>query len=295
MFLRLFIIAADIGSIYLMIKLLSFLKLTKNRVFIYALNPLVIIELTGNLHFEAISICFLLLCFYVLFIKQKLFLAALSLAAAVLIKMLPLVFIPLIITYLGFRKGITFAFVTCLIAILAFLPFLNFTIIGNISQSLDLYFQKFEFNGSIYNLMKWLGIIINKNNPIMVAGPILSLLAFFIILWIGFKEFKSNKIGNRFNNAEYRLINFGLLSVSVYFLMATTVHPWYLTTLVALACFSHFKYVVAWSGMVFLSYSAYHLNGFSENFYWIFAEYLVVFLFLFYDYKKITFTKLANF
>ncbi len=293
--LRLFIIAADIGSIYLIIKILSFFKMPKNRAFLYALNPLVIIELTGNLHFEAISIFFLLLCIYALFVKQKLFFAALSLAASVLIKMLPLVFIPLIITYLGFRKGLLFAMITALFIILAFLPFLNFTIISNISQSLDLYFQKFEFNGSFYNLVKWLGIIINKNNPIMVAGPILSLVAFFIILWLAFKEFKSEKTNNHKINAEYNFIYLGLLSISVYFLLATTVHPWYLTTLLALACFTHYKYVVVWSGMVVLSYSAYHINGFHENFYLIFVEYAVVFSVILFDFKRLTSARPSNF
>jgi alpha-1,6-mannosyltransferase len=57
--MRVFIILADIGCILLL------KKLTKNYLW-YAFNPLVIIELTGNLHFEGVMLCWFLLALYVL-------------------------------------------------------------------------------------------------------------------------------------------------------------------------------------------------------------------------------------
>ena len=67
-----------------------------------------------------------------------------------------------------------------------------------------------------------------------------------------------------------------LLVVTLYLLFSTTVHPWYITTLVVLGLFTKFKYPVVWSLMVVLSYYAYGQIDFSENFGLIALEYIVV-------------------
>jgi alpha-1,6-mannosyltransferase len=64
--IRVLIIAAEIGSIIIILKLLDLYKIHRKKVLIYALNPLVILELTGNLHFEAFMIFFLMLFVYFL-------------------------------------------------------------------------------------------------------------------------------------------------------------------------------------------------------------------------------------
>jgi uncharacterized membrane protein len=70
-------------------------------VFIYALNPLVIIELTGNLHFEAVMIFFTLLSVWLL-VTNKWILASLALTLAISAKLLPIIFLPLLfITLVG--------------------------------------------------------------------------------------------------------------------------------------------------------------------------------------------------
>ena len=65
-----FILLAEIGSIFLIIKLLRLFKMQQKNVLIYALNPLVIMELSGNLHFEAVMIFFFLLAVYFLKTRQ---------------------------------------------------------------------------------------------------------------------------------------------------------------------------------------------------------------------------------
>ena len=57
--MRLQIILADIGIIYFGKKILKQLNLPHHLIFLYALNPFIIIELTGNLHFESVMLVFL--------------------------------------------------------------------------------------------------------------------------------------------------------------------------------------------------------------------------------------------
>jgi len=59
----------------------------------------------------------------------------------------------------------------------------------------------------------------------------------------------------------------------VYFLFATTVHPWYLGTLVALATCTTFRFPMVWSGMAVLSYAAYQTPSYQENLWLVALEY----------------------
>ncbi|MBK7036195.1 MAG: hypothetical protein IPH42_07580 [Bacteroidetes bacterium] len=60
----------EAGTILLLPKLLVQLKMPVKYQLIYTLNPLIILELTGNMHFEAIMVFFLVLSIYYL-VKQK--------------------------------------------------------------------------------------------------------------------------------------------------------------------------------------------------------------------------------
>ena len=68
--LRLIIIAADLGTLYFGKKLLKQLKLPAHNIFWYVLNPFIIIEMTGNLHFEPVMLFFLIWGLYKLY-QQK--------------------------------------------------------------------------------------------------------------------------------------------------------------------------------------------------------------------------------
>lgn len=66
--LRVFIVLAEISLLLILMKSKNHGKFN-----LYAFNPLIILELTGNLHFEGVVMCFLVLAFYVGVKSQKIF------------------------------------------------------------------------------------------------------------------------------------------------------------------------------------------------------------------------------
>jgi alpha-1,6-mannosyltransferase len=268
--MRVIIITAEVGSILLLLRLLRRMALPDRYVHLYALNPLVILELTGNLHMEALLIFFLLLFLYQLH-YQRYLISAIPFALAVGSKLLPLMFLPFVWRKLGFRRFAAFGGVLLAALLLMFYPLLSLEVLHNIWQSIDLYFQRFEFNASMYYLLRWLGFQLTGYNQIAVIGPLLSLATVGIILSMAAVK----KLGS-----VRRLAGYMAAALTVYLLLATTVHPWYISTLVALTCLSHFRYATIWSCLTFFSYSAYRSSTYTENLWLVALEYTLVGLWL---------------
>lgn len=236
---------------------------------IYALNPLVIMETTGNLHFEVVIVFFCLLAFY-LFSKHFL-LSALALGSAISVKLIPILFLPIIFFNLTVKKSISYITISIAVLMLSFLPFWNTEVMSNFTQSIDLFFRNFEFNASIYYIFRQFGFWIYGYNMIQFIGVGLKLFAGLFILYIAF-------------NSK----NFGVgivLTLFIYLSTATTVHPWYVIPLLAASLFTDLKFAILWSYLVVLSYHAYGPNGFEENELLLFLEYLPLVAFCIYEYK----------
>ncbi|MFC5269820.1 hypothetical protein [Adhaeribacter terreus] len=263
MLMRGFILLAEAGSVWLLLKLLKTVELEAKKVLWYALNPLVIMELTGNLHFEALMIFFSLLAFY--FYDQKRYhFSAISLALAVCSKLLPLIILPFLFKRLGLKQWIIFCAITGFTCVLLFLPFVNSELIAHFSNSLNLYFQKFEFNASVYYLLREIGWYFYGYNQIANLGPLLSFITFCTVIGLAFRENKP---------VFTELPKLFLLALTVHFLLATIVHPWYITTLVALSVLANSRYAIVWSALAILSYSAYQTKAYTENPWLLMFEY----------------------
>lgn len=280
--MRVILIFADVVTFIFLRKLLQQLKLPKYQAFWYFLNPLVIIELTGNLHFEGLMVMFLLTSIYLL-LKKKWIWAAVLFGLSVSVKLLPLVLLPLFFHYfrkqerLNIYKLIAFYGITFLTVLITFLPFFSVELIQNFGDSVALWFNKFEFNASIYYLIRWIGFQTVGWNIIGVAGKILPIVILVTIL--GFSFFRNN-------NSEKTLFVSMLSALSIYFLLSTTVHPWYVVTPLAISIFTHYKYLLVWSFTMILSYSAYGINGFNEQLWLVGLEYVLVFGFLMYEFNS---------
>lgn len=266
--LRVFILLAEISLLFILMK-----NKYSNKFNLYAFNPLIIIELTGNLHFEGVVMCFLVLAFYVGVKNRKsLVFSSFLFACAVCVKMLPLIFIPLIIKQLGWKKGIVYALMVGMFTALFFLPFLDRMLIEKLFSSVNLYFQKFEFNASIYYLVRAFGFKTFGYNIIGTAGKIMAFLTFSGVLFISWKS-KNLFVG-------------ALAILTLYFAMATTVHPWYATNLLVIAIFTSFRYPIVWSYTIFLSYATYQTNLYQENLWLVTLEYLLVLGMMLYELRN---------
>lgn len=268
--LRMLIIASDIGTLYFGIKLLEKLKLPVDNIFWYILNPFIIIELTGNLHFEGVMIFFLVWSLYLLATGKWIW-SAVVLSASISIKLIPLILLPLFFQKLGWKKSLAYYSIIGSITFLLFIPFYASEFIYNYAETIGLWFQKFEFNASLYYLARWFGYFFRGWNEIAIIGKVIPVLVLLSVLTIAF--FRNNK-------SMIKLITACLLVLSIYFFMSTTVHPWYVASLLFLSVFTKYRFPLAWSFVIILSYFAYlNVNKAdkSENLWVIGIEYIVVY------------------
>lgn len=300
--LRIILLLAEVGIYYFGRKLLKLYGLPENRIFWFLLNPLIIIELTGNLHFEGVMIFFLLWGLYLLH-QQKFAWAGLVFSLSVLVKLIPLLFLPLLLPFfrknlggLRLKKLLVFYSTVGLGCMAGFLPFLTSGSVSNYLATVGLWFQKFEFNASIYYLVRWVGFQVKGYNIIGTAGMLLGvvvLVAVIIIAWYFWKHVKAVKmVRTEGTNAAVRADTWvrpygGLLGIfwgiSIYYFLATTVHPWYLALPLILCIFTRSRFPVVWALASFLSYSAYSGFPADENLWLVALEYLMVFGYLGYE------------
>jgi len=252
--MRLVLILADMLLIVLLFRIASNLG-RPDAALLYALNPLVIIEISGNLHFEGLVALPLVLAVWWLHKKPVIFSGAL-LGIAAAIKFTPFIFLPAMLREKSRMQAVK----------LATLCFLCFGFMGwwllsaeeiiHLFKSVRLYFQSFEFNASVYYLFREAGQWFLGYNPVAITGIVVPALGAAIMLWISFVK----RAGD-----EAALFRKMVFVGFVYLLFATTVHPWYLIPLLALAVPTGLVFPWLWSALILLSYSAYSTTDYSEN------------------------------
>lgn len=286
--LKLLILAAEFGSLLLLRKLLLHFSLPSKNILLYALNPLVVLELMGNVHFEAFVIFFLLLSVYLL-LKQSILGSALTFSFAVSIKLLPLIFLPSLLPYLGIRKASQYYFIVGLTSLILFLPLWDTNLFLGMKESLSYYFAKFEFNASVYYIVREWGFWKYGYNIIQTIGWKLGLFSASFILVYSWRNFSRTDV---YRNPLQLFSDWSII-LTLYLLFTTTVHPWYITPLVAFCVFSNFKFTLVWSAMILTTYLGYSTTSYTENLWLVGLEYVAVLAFLLLDLKnkKVFFTK----
>jgi hypothetical protein len=266
--IKIFLLLAEVGTIYFGYKLLLAMNIEVRNILWYALNPLIIIEIMVNIHFEGFMVFFFLLFLYFLKVND-LNKAAVAIAFAIGAKLIPLLFLPYFLFQWPLKRAIIFYLKVGLVLTLLFLPML--IQLGGFTESLDLYFRKFEFNASIYYLLRELGELYKGYNMIAKIGPYMAVAVFCFVMILAYKT--------------KDLIKFCLFALTVFLLLSTTVHPWYIALGVVLSVFMKPKYAILWSGLIVLSYAKY---GLSETWYYLLIsiEYITLFIYIFFEWKS---------
>jgi len=273
--MRASIILADIGILYFGRKLLKNINQSPHLIFWYFLNPLVIIELTGNLHFEGVMLFFFVWALYLLSVNKWQWAAAVY-ACSISVKLVPLLFLPLFLKHFKFKKAVGFYMIVGMSSLLLFAPFYSSEFINNYSKTIGLWFSNFEFNAGLWNAIKHIGIqfdakpweLIKTYGKITPVATILAVLLFTFL---------------RKNEKLSVLITSMLWVLTLYYFMSATVHPWYVIFLAVLTAFTKYRYALIWSAAVVLSYYAYSLADFKESMWLLAIEYISVFSFLIYE------------
>ncbi|WP_423856406.1 mannosyltransferase [Yeosuana marina] len=305
--MRIIIILADLGTFYFGKKILEKLNIPIHNIFWYILNPFVIIELTGNLHFEGVMIFFLVWSLYLLQ-SRKLKFSAIILALSISVKLIPLIFLPLLFKWFvkpsdhfkslqktskfirpdennkavmsnnykiqGIAKLMYFYSIVGLTTLVLFLPFYSSEFIINYTKTVALWFQDFEFNASLYYIARAIGYLVTGYNEISIIGKIIPILVVLVVIAIAL--FRKNK-------TLPGLITSMLLVLSFYYFTSTTVHPWYIATLLILSVFTRYRFPLIWSFVGILSYLAYTNSDNTENLWIIALEYTIIYSFFIWE------------
>jgi hypothetical protein len=284
--IQVFLLCCEVGTIVLLWRYASKFAAT-----LYALNPLVILEIVGNCHFEGVMIFFLLAALTAN--KRKNHIAsAIWWTLAICSKLLPLMFLPIALVSMSKKQAFYFLTILALGMAYLFAPFFDTYFIEHLGNSLYLYFRQFEFNASLYYLAKGAEYAIKGYNELRIFGAILSFVVVIGVFFLAYRVYLHAL------SIEIAV----LLAALLHIFCASVVHPWYITLPFALGCFalqpqvttspvSSFRKALSlvpkssilatlWTAMVFFSYSHYANGQFQEYFSLIALEYGVLLCFI---------------
>lgn len=264
--MRLILIGCELLLITILFRLIQTMGRPKS-VALYALNPLVIAEVSGNLHFEGL-VALLVVLGAIALVRSKIRFSGLWMGIAAALKLTPFIFFPVALSYLSWKRGAGWALTSVLAFVLCGWWLIPVNQWSNLLESVALYFRSFEFNASVYYLARAVGETFLGYNPVATTGWLIPLIGALLILWISFV------VPNRNPQQVFRkLAGVG----AIYLIFATTVHPWYLIPLIALSVPAKLLFPIVWSAMVIFSYHAYGNFPYRENLWLVALQYAVVF------------------
>lgn len=211
----------DIMAMIFLLKLLVLKGKDPNLVLLYAWLPLPVMEYFANAHIDVAGYSFLIIFIYYLE-KGKIYLSVIPFALSFIIKLYPVMLLPLLLKKIGFKKTFVFGIFFIVIVVLFYLPFVYNNLY--VVESLVKYVQHWEFNGSVYNLIKYF-------SHGQLARQICAVMLIIAIAGISLRYIDFTKGA------------FGVFLAYVIF--AATLYPWYLGWAAILNPFAGFTSIMS--------------------------------------------------
>jgi hypothetical protein len=268
--LRIFLLLFETGTLFLLAFLVKKWRKPTSWMALYAFSPLVLMEIMANLHLEGMMLFFMLLAI-ALYEVNKPNWSATALGMAIATKLIPLMTLPAWFFFAKRNSPWRFVAIPLLVTALSFIPLLDAEVLFNMLQSLDLYFQRFEFNPSVYAVIREIGMKWTGYNQIKFIGPALGLLSGLGILLASYLRRK------KFFPATLAFLWL------IYLAFSTIVHPWYIVPPLALGLISGLWFPWVWSATIVFSYLQYGPDS-VEQLPWVWGlEYTLVLIALLVD------------
>jgi alpha-1,6-mannosyltransferase len=241
-------IVFDLVSAWLIMDLLRRVRLAPSLVLLYLWNPLVIVEFAHGAHVDALMIFLSLaaFCFLLRAVPDSagenrfLFVSIVLLAAATLTKALPILFVPLFIRRWGWKRLLLYLVILLGITF-AFAKGAGWGLAGEMDGigvfgAIRIYLADWKFNAGFAAVLdrfllttktsSWLGEVI--------PAGLLALTLFFVsVRQLIRVDVRSQGIP-AWGLGQLR---YAFLLMSAYLLMSDTVHPWYVSIIIAFVPF----------------------------------------------------------
>lgn len=232
---------------------------------LYAWNPLIIKEIAFSAHQDAIGIFFLIAAIYFYQCKNK-YLTAISLALAVAVKVIAIIFVPLMLFKLGVRSWLVFSIALAV----CYFPFLFY---GSATDLIGLihFADVWEFNSSLFAVFH---LFMDSSSIKLISACFLFVISIILL----------PKTKNQLPRGD---ILFALL-----LLLSPVVNPWYLIWLLPFSLIHPSRW--AWLSTLFVSLSYItglnlddaNLNAYNHPVWLRFVEYLPVLFVIYWDRKQ---------
>ncbi len=237
--LRIAIFMSEIFALILMSLWLKQNKKPYKHLLIYGWNPLPLLYFSGELHLDAFIVP-LLAVFILCLNKKKYFLSAVMLTIASGIKILPIMFIPLLVH----KKSLYF------LPVFLFVPISYFMFTGQLGNfgSFWVFAQNHSFNSFLYPKLNFLLGSYTQLAILLICTPLV------FVLWL----------------TEPRVEKLGLYIAASFLIFSPTIHPWYLSLIFPFLVFNPSRPFIFLSlilplGLLPMNYDFFYSGIWKEN------------------------------
>lgn len=231
-------ITFDLLTGLIIIKILGRLSIKKAAAMLYLWNPLIIVEFSHSAHVDSLMLFFSMLAWYFIFnAKGKYLPSSFFLGLATLTKGIAVIFAPLWLKRWK-ATGVFIYMLVVMIPITLFTINADWGLLGKLDGTgvfgaLRIYSRYWQFNQNPVNgiLTSFRGF--NDESYGLVSRGVSVTLFMIIIIWSGIKAWKMDSSNLHHTNRNRSLIRLSLIPIGAFVILSPTVHPWYVTLVVA--------------------------------------------------------------